>query len=46
MKDHEIILKMIEEVSPDDTAKLDEIDVQPFGLIAFKASRERVYFGA
>lgn len=26
MKDHEIILKMIEEVSPDDTKTLDEID--------------------
>lgn len=28
MKDYEIILKMIEEVSPDDTAKLDEIDAR------------------
>lgn len=26
MKDHETILKMIEEVDPNDTAKLDEID--------------------
>jgi len=26
MKDHEIILKMIEEADPSDTAKLDEID--------------------
>lgn len=25
-EDHEIILKMIEEVSPEDTAKMDEID--------------------
>lgn len=28
MKDHEIILKMIEEVDPSDTAKLDEIDAK------------------
>jgi len=30
MKDHEIILKMIEEVSVDDTDKLDEIDIKVF----------------
>ncbi len=28
MSDHQMILKMIEEVSPDDTAKLDEIDAR------------------
>lgn len=28
MKDHEIILKMIEEVSPNNTVKLDEIDAR------------------
>lgn len=28
MKDNEIIMKMIEEVSPDDAAKLDEIDAR------------------
>jgi len=32
MTDHEKILKMIEEVSPDDTAKLDEIDARIFCL--------------
>lgn len=33
MKDHEIILKMIEEVDPKDTAKLDEIDGRVFCYI-------------
>lgn len=28
MKDHEIILKMIDEADPNDTAKLDEIDAR------------------
>lgn len=30
MIDHEIILKMIEEVSPDDTKTLDDIDIRTF----------------
>lgn len=33
MSDHEFILKMIEEVSPDDTAKLDEIDARVFAVV-------------
>lgn len=36
---HEIILKMIEAVSPDDTAKLDEIDARVFEFLTRKETK-------